>query len=111
VQVASPERLEQRKLFPAFSDRLHRPGAASLVCSSSLQLHGTLGACSALDPQAYGVIDARCMKQEHTMSYVDGFINSKVMADPRLKEQMEMADPPFDGKRMIYGGFTTLFEL
>jgi uncharacterized protein YbaA (DUF1428 family) len=27
---------------------------------------------------------------------------AKVMADPRLKTQ---SDPPFDGKRLIYGGF------
>lgn len=37
-------------------------------------------------------------------------INEKVMADPRLK----MDDPsnmPFDGKRMIYGGFKSIVEL
>ncbi|OAF10021.1 RNA signal recognition particle [Bradyrhizobium centrolobii] len=33
-------------------------------------------------------------------------VNAKVMADPRLKG----ADMPFDGKRMIYGGFETLLE-
>jgi uncharacterized protein YbaA (DUF1428 family) len=37
-------------------------------------------------------------------------INAKVMADPRLKP--DPATPmPFDGKRMIYGGFETLVEL
>jgi uncharacterized protein YbaA (DUF1428 family) len=36
-------------------------------------------------------------------------INKKVMADPRLKA--EMTDMPFDGKRMIYGGFKTVLEL
>jgi uncharacterized protein YbaA (DUF1428 family) len=36
-------------------------------------------------------------------------INAKVMADPRMKAGM--ADPPFDGKRMIYGGFQTFLEL
>jgi uncharacterized protein YbaA (DUF1428 family) len=36
-------------------------------------------------------------------------INARVMADPRLKDGM--ASPPFDGKRMIYGGFTTLLEM
>jgi uncharacterized protein YbaA (DUF1428 family) len=36
-------------------------------------------------------------------------INKKVMADPRIKHGP--ADMPFDGKRMIYGGFTTLLEL
>jgi uncharacterized protein YbaA (DUF1428 family) len=30
------------------------------------------------------------------------------MADPRLKA--DMADMPFGGKRMIYGGFKTMVE-
>jgi len=32
--------------------------------------------------------------------------NKKVMADPRMK----MEGAPFDGKRMIFGGFSTLFD-
>ena len=36
-------------------------------------------------------------------------INAKVMADPRLKH--EPSDMPFDGKRMIYGGFKKIVEL
>ena len=32
----------------------------------------------------------------------------KIMADPRLK--MDPAEAPFDGKRMIYGGFAVLLE-
>ncbi|MFG1398297.1 DUF1428 domain-containing protein [Roseixanthobacter pseudopolyaromaticivorans] len=35
-------------------------------------------------------------------------VNAKVMADPRMKPAME--NMPFDGKRMIYGGFETLLE-
>ena len=35
-------------------------------------------------------------------------INAKVMADPRLKH--EQSDMPFDGKRMIYGGFIPFVE-
>jgi uncharacterized protein YbaA (DUF1428 family) len=36
-------------------------------------------------------------------------INSKVMADPRLSsDKWKM---PFDGKRMIYGGFEMLLKL
>jgi uncharacterized protein YbaA (DUF1428 family) len=31
--------------------------------------------------------------------------------DPRLKGMMEGKDMPFDGKRMIYGGFETLVSL
>ncbi len=33
-------------------------------------------------------------------------VNAKVMADPRM--QPDPATMPFDGKRMIYGGFTEL---
>jgi len=32
----------------------------------------------------------------------------KVMADPRLKPGMD--NPPFDGKRMIFGGFETFMQ-
>ena len=38
-------------------------------------------------------------------------INAKVMADPRLKSSMgDMKSMPFDPKRMIYGGFTSLVK-
>jgi uncharacterized protein YbaA (DUF1428 family) len=33
-------------------------------------------------------------------------VNAKVMKDPRLNDMMSGKDMPFDGKRMIYGGFT-----
>jgi uncharacterized protein YbaA (DUF1428 family) len=36
-------------------------------------------------------------------------INKKVMADPRLS--MDNLTMPFDGKRMIYGGFKSFLEL
>jgi uncharacterized protein YbaA (DUF1428 family) len=36
-------------------------------------------------------------------------VNAKVMEDPRLKE--DMSNMPFDGKRMIYGGFVPFLEL
>jgi uncharacterized protein YbaA (DUF1428 family) len=37
-------------------------------------------------------------------------INAKVMKDPRLTGMMAMKDMPFDGKRMIYGGFKVLVD-
>jgi uncharacterized protein YbaA (DUF1428 family) len=37
-------------------------------------------------------------------------INAKVMADPRLKSMMDGKSMPFDGKRMIYGGFESLVK-
>jgi uncharacterized protein YbaA (DUF1428 family) len=36
-------------------------------------------------------------------------VNAKVMADPRIKGSM--SDMPFDGKRLIYGGFKTILEM
>jgi uncharacterized protein YbaA (DUF1428 family) len=38
-------------------------------------------------------------------------VNKKVMADPRLNDMMAGKDMPFDGKRMIYGGFKEIVGL
>lgn len=38
-------------------------------------------------------------------------INDKVMKDPRLAAFMEPVNMPFDGKRMIYGGFELIVDL
>ncbi len=38
-------------------------------------------------------------------------VNEKAMADPRIKENMNPAAMPFDGKRMIFGGFETMVQL
>ena len=37
-------------------------------------------------------------------------VNAKVMKDPRLAKMMDPKAMPFDGKRMIYGGFKVLVE-
>ena len=38
-------------------------------------------------------------------------VNAKVMADPRLKNMMDVKSLPFDAKRMIFGGFKTFLEM
>ena len=38
-------------------------------------------------------------------------INDKVMKDPRLAEMMDPANLPFDGKRMIYGGYEMRIDM
>lgn len=38
-------------------------------------------------------------------------INDKVMKDPRMADMMKPENMPFDGKRMIYGGFEMLVDL
>jgi uncharacterized protein YbaA (DUF1428 family) len=37
-------------------------------------------------------------------------VNAKVMRDPRLTSMMDPKAMPFDGKRMIYGGFKVAIE-
>ena len=37
-------------------------------------------------------------------------VNAKVMKDPRLAKMMDPKAMPFDGKRMIYGGFKNLVD-
>jgi uncharacterized protein YbaA (DUF1428 family) len=36
---------------------------------------------------------------------------AKVMKDPRLAKMMDPKSMPFDGKRMIYGGFKTVVDM
>jgi uncharacterized protein YbaA (DUF1428 family) len=38
-------------------------------------------------------------------------VNAKVMKDPRLADMMDPKDMPFDGKRMIYGGFNVVVDV
>ena len=38
-------------------------------------------------------------------------VNAKVMKDPRLAGMMDAKTMPFDGKRMIYGGFKVVVDL
>jgi uncharacterized protein YbaA (DUF1428 family) len=38
-------------------------------------------------------------------------VNAKVMNDTRLAEMMDPKAMPFDGKRMIYGGFNVLLDV
>jgi uncharacterized protein YbaA (DUF1428 family) len=38
-------------------------------------------------------------------------VNAKVMKDPRIAGMMDPSDMPFDGARMIYGGFKVLVDL
>ena len=38
-------------------------------------------------------------------------VNAKVMKDPRIEKMMDTKKPPFDSKRMFWGGFKGLVEL
>jgi uncharacterized protein YbaA (DUF1428 family) len=38
-------------------------------------------------------------------------VNARVMKDPRLASMMDPKKMPFDGKRMIYGGFKVVVDV
>ena len=38
-------------------------------------------------------------------------VNAKVMKDPRIVPMMDLKTMPFDGKRLIFGGFKLLVEV
>lgn len=38
-------------------------------------------------------------------------VNAKVMADPRMGQMCKEGPPPFDFKRMAYGGFKAIVEV
>ncbi|WP_420464940.1 DUF1428 domain-containing protein [Panacagrimonas sp.] len=38
-------------------------------------------------------------------------VNAKVMADPRMKEMMSPESMPFDGQRLIFGGFKVAVDV
>jgi uncharacterized protein YbaA (DUF1428 family) len=38
-------------------------------------------------------------------------VNDKVMSDPRMAAMMKPENAPFDGKRLIYGGFEMVIDL
>jgi uncharacterized protein YbaA (DUF1428 family) len=46
---------------------------------------------------------------EHPSKEVRDAANEKILADPRMKRMGEQM--PFDGKRMIFGGFAPLLDL
>jgi uncharacterized protein YbaA (DUF1428 family) len=38
-------------------------------------------------------------------------VNARVIKDPRLAGMMDPKEMPFDGKRMVYGGFEVIVDL
>jgi uncharacterized protein YbaA (DUF1428 family) len=38
-------------------------------------------------------------------------VNSRVMKDPRMEKIMDSKKPPFDFKRMVYGGFKVMVDV
>jgi uncharacterized protein YbaA (DUF1428 family) len=38
-------------------------------------------------------------------------VNKRVMKDPRMEKMMDEKKPPFDVKRMVYGGFKVMVDV
>ncbi len=38
-------------------------------------------------------------------------VNARVMKDPRMADMMDPKEAPFDGKRMIFGGFDVIVDV
>ena len=110
-------------VVPVRKDRVEDYRALSQKCSAVWKEHGALDyvECVADDvqpgkltsfPQAVQLEDDEVVVFSW-ITYPDraarDAINAKVMADPRLKACAEAM--PFDGNRMIYGGFQSFLAL
>jgi uncharacterized protein YbaA (DUF1428 family) len=105
------------------STRLDEYKALAALAGSVWMEHGALSYTECLaDDVPYGEITSfpRAVQAEEGEVVVYSWItypsreardetNRKVMEDPRLKADMK--DAPFDGRRMIYGGFQSFLEL
>ena len=81
--------------------------------------HGALGTCEAVAddvPMGKWTSFPRSVKQKPNETVIFSWIlyksrkhrdavMKKVMKDPRLEMMMDLKKMPFDGKRMIFGGF------
>jgi uncharacterized protein YbaA (DUF1428 family) len=104
------DRLEEYKQWAALSEQVWREyGAIGYAeCIADDAPHGTLTSfprAVMLEEDevvilAWAIYPSREVRDE---------VNQKVMDDPRLHSVM--ANPPFDGKRFIWGGFTPFIGL
>ena len=110
---------------PVPKDKLEAYKAASRACGAVFREYGALSfrECIADDvkpgkltsfPQAVNLEENEVVMFswiEYNSRAERDAINEKVMKDPRLDEYMKPEAMPFDGKRLIYGGFETLIEM
>lgn len=105
------------------TDKLEEYKQMARLAGTVWKEHGALAYVECLaDDVPYGTLTSfpRAVQAKDTETVVFSWIvyesreardeiNKKCMADPRLK--MDPAGMPFDGKRMIFGGFTTMLQL
>lgn len=104
------------------NDRRHDYERMARLACEVWKEHGALSYVEAwADDVPYGELTSfpRAVQAKENETVVFSFItypdraardatNAKVMSDPRLKGAMESM--PFDGKRMIYGGFAPFLQ-
>jgi len=110
-------------IVPVKKDRIEEYKALTRLAGSVWMEHGALSYVECLaDDTPYGEVTSfpRAVQAKDDEIVVFSWItyesrarrdevNAKVMADERLKG--DMSNMPFDGKRMIFGGFESFTEL
>ncbi len=104
-------------MIPVPAERLEDYKALATLCAQVWKEHGALASVECIgDDVPYGTLTSfpRAVQAKDNEIVVFSWIvyesrasrdlvMEKVMADPRMKPVME--SQPFDGKRMIFGGF------
>ena len=110
-------------VIPVPADKLDAYKAQAALCAQVWKEHGALTSVECIaDDVPYGTLTSfpRAVQAKEDEIIVFSWIvyesrasrdavMEKVMADPRMKAMME--DSPFDGKRMIFGGFEPFLGL
>ena len=110
-------------VIPVPSDRLDDYKALARLCAQVWKDHGALSSVECIaDDVPYGELTSfpRSVQVQDGEIVIFSWIvyesrasrdavMEKVLADPRLKSITE--NPPFDGKRMIFGGFQPFLGL
>lgn len=111
-------------VIPVPRDKLDDYKKLSELCATIWMEHGAtrFRECLADDvkpgkltsfPQAVNLEDGEVVIFswiEYPSRAVRDACNDKVMQDPRMADMMKPENTPFDGKRLIFGGFTTFVE-
>ena len=110
-------------VIPVPAEKLDTYKAQAALCAQVWKEHGALASVECIgDDVPYGTLTSFPRSVEAKDGEIIVFswivyesrasrdaVMEKVMADPRMKATME--NPPFDGKRMIFGGFQPFLGL
>ena len=112
-------------VIPVPADRLEDYKGLATLCAQVWKEHGALTSVECVgDDVPYGTQTSfpRAVMAKDDEVVIFSWIvyesreardaaNKKAIEDPRLKKFMEKENVPFDGKRMVYGGFVPFLGL